>query len=489
MTTTKTLRAEQRGFLLEVTRLAFANPFSPDHAGVLRKLARLPPNAAESRIWTAIAGVIGRHLDAEGEGASTRIDSYAEADRPLIHIAALLRHYAEYRGDLDVFIAAQAQSAKPIALPFGKRILRQLEGAGFAPGEAARSIALLYQLRRAAYFITHEIIGRCPAIVALRMHLWNAVFTHRPEWYVKYLCGKMEDFSTLLLGETGTGKTAAARAIGLSGFIPYDAASQRFIEGLAPSFLSVNLAEYPASLIESQLFGHKKGAFTGAIAEHRGVFSRCSAHGSVFIDEIGDLDLTVQLKLLAVLQERSFTPVGSRERLDFHGRVIAATNRDLDELRASGRFRDDFYYRLCSDVITLPTLRRRFAEDAGELRLILAALLARAIGPHAEPFAEQIEARIRECLPRDYPWPGNVRELEQCVRRLVLTGTYDGDIGRSVPSSELARQFEAGQMKAMALLAAYCQALYRRHGSYVQVASITGLDRRTVRKYVAMAAA
>jgi transcriptional regulator with PAS, ATPase and Fis domain len=107
------------------------------------------------------------------------------------------------------------------------------------------------------------------------------------------------------------------------------------------------------------LFGHKRGAFTGAIDAHEGVFSRCSAHGAIFLDEIGDVSRPVQIKLLQVLQERTFSPVGSREKLRFRGRVIAATHQPLDDLRDRKIFRDDFFYRLCSDVIVV----RRFASD------------------------------------------------------------------------------------------------------------------------------
>jgi transcriptional regulator with GAF, ATPase, and Fis domain len=294
----------------------------------------------------------------------------------------------------------------------------------------------------------------------------------------------MEDFSTLLLGETGTGKTAAARAIGLANFIPYDPKTKRFKEGFIRSLVALNLAEYPVGLIESQLFGHKRGAFTGAIDSHQGVFGRCSVYGSVFIDEIGDVDLPTQIKLLTVLQERTFTPVGSQEKLRFHGRVIAATNKDLEDLRTTGHFRDDFYYRLCSDVITLPPLRQRIAENPGELRLILDALIKKTIGEQSERFAERIEQRIRECLPPDYPWPGNVRELEQCVRRICLTGSYFGDKKLRPEPSEFQKNIEQGNLTAVQLLSAYCQTLYQHHGSYEDVARITALDRRTVKKYV-----
>src|SRR5213078_1832008 len=132
-----------------------------------------------------------------------------------------------------------------------------------------------------------------------------------------------------------------------------------FAESFTRTFISLNLSQFPEALIESELFGHKKGAFTGAIEAHEGVFARCSPHGAIFLDELGEVSIPTQIKLLQVLQERTFSPVGSREKLRFCGRVIAATNSELDELRRQKVFRDDFYYRLCSDILTVPSLRQR----------------------------------------------------------------------------------------------------------------------------------
>ena len=296
----------------------------------------------------------------------------------------------------------------------------------------------------------------------------------------------MEDFSTLLLGETGTGKGSAAAAIGRAGFIPYLPAERRFAASFADAFIATNLSQFSEALIESELFGHVKGAFTGAIGNHAGLFERCNAHGALFLDEIGEVSVPVQIKLLHVLQDRVFTPVGGHERKRFSGRVIAATNRSLDELRREGRFRDDFFYRLCSDVIEMPSLRRRIADAPGELEQLVRLLVKRIAGTEDAELADRVLEALEASVPRDYAWPGNVRELEQAVRRILLTGRYAGDLVDASPSDEdaLLARLRAGELTASELLGQYCALLYRRYGTYAEVAKRTGLDPRTSRKYV-----
>ena len=321
----------------------------------------------------------------------------------------------------------------------------------------------------------------------LRLSLWNNVFTHDIRLYERHLWNRMEDFSTLLLGETGTGKGAAAAAIGRSGFIPFDEKKNGFKESFMRSFTAINLSQFPEGLVESELFGHRKGAFTGAVEAHEGVFARCSPHGAIFLDEIGDVPVPIQIKLLKVLQDREFSPVGSHEKRRFHGRVIAASNKSIDELRRARLFRDDFFYRLCSDVITVPPLRQRLAEEPGELSDLIAVVVRRTVGEEAQELTEFVRDVIRKTsVGSRYAWPGNVRELEQCVRRILLTRTYDGD-RQSTPRDAQSRMVEgllAGRLNARELLAGYCALLHGRHGTYEEVARRTGLDRRTARKYV-----
>jgi len=357
---------------------------------------------------------------------------------------------------------------------------------GFEEERALRIFAIFYQIRRAYYFIDKGLIGQSPSMMTLRMHLWNSVFTHNMKWYDTFLCDRMEDFSTLLLGETGAGKGAAAAAVGRSGFIPFDRGKACFAGSFTRNFISINLSQYSESLIESELFGHRKGAFTGAVENHDGIFSRCSPNGSILLDEIGDVSIPVQIKLLQVLQERTFSPVGSHDKLRFYGRVIAATNKSMDELRSEKKFRDDFYYRLCSDIIWVPALRQRLQEDTGELDGLLSHLIARMIGKPEEAVVVLVKEALMRDLGRDYHWPGNVRELEQAVRSVLVTRQYKGDSKVSDPDlrERLLRGIDAGTIDADAVVRSYCYLLYQRYSTYEEVARRTGLDRRTVKKHV-----
>jgi transcriptional regulator with PAS, ATPase and Fis domain len=349
---------------------------------------------------------------------------------------------------------------------------------GFAQEAARRYFALFFQLRRAFYFIQGSLAGECESMRRLREALWKNVFTHDMRGYEAALWNRMEDFSTLLLGETGTGKGSAAAAIGRSEFIPYVPAERRFAANFAETFIAINLSQFPESLIESELFGHRKGAFTGAIDHHAGVFERCSEHGALFLDEIGEVSVPVQIKLLQVLQERTFTPLGGREKKRFSGRVIAATNRPPDTLRR------DFFYRLCSDVIQVPTLRERIAESSAELPQLVRLLVDRITGSAA--LADTVMQSLEETVPRGYSWPGNVRELEQAVRRILLTGRYTPGAAAAGQDEDalLVEKLRAGELTAAELLARYSAMLHRRLGTYAEVAKRTGLDPRTTRKYV-----
>ena len=320
----------------------------------------------------------------------------------------------------------------------------------------------------------------------LRERLWNNVFTMDMDIYDRHLRDRMEDFSTLILGETGTGKGTVAAAIGQSGFIPFDEKTGRFTESFTRSFIELNLSQFPETLIESELFGHRKGAFTGATYNHEGVFSRCSRHGAILLDEIGEVSQPIQIKLLKVLEDRQFSPVGSHDTLRFKGRIIAATNRSIKEIVRHKILREDFLYRMCSDVIIVPPLRQRIKEEPLELDDLLAHTVQRIIGKPSEALAAMCHEIIGSELGMAYPWPGNVRELGQCIRQILLNRKYQRIHQEALAGSDRAREADPDilELDAQGLLQQHCYRLYREFGTYGEVVLRTRLDRRTVKKYI-----
>jgi DNA-binding NtrC family response regulator len=478
------LSPSSRDFFALISDAAFANPFSDERARIDRRIVGASKGADRAETIVRLTAMVHEKLrDLE----PIQLARHAVEDRALLEQAVLFDVFHRYSDPFDALIQEQlARGAKSVRVSFGREALQEMVRVGLEPAAARRYFAFFYQLRRAFFFIERSLPGSSASMRALRERLWANVFTSDPRLYARVLWQRMEDFSTLLLGETGTGKGAAASAIGRSGWIPYDEKSDTFEESFVQSFHSVNLSQFPEALIESELFGHRKGAFTGAVDGHDGVFARCSPHGAIFLDEIGEVGVPTQIKLLRVLQDRTFSPVGGHETLRFAGRVVAATNRSLDAMRERGQFRDDFFYRLCSDVIEMPSLGARLREDPGELDALLRVIVTRILGV-ASP---ETEARVRAAIDRDlgpeYAWPGNVRELEQCVRRVVLTRGYAGD-RRTRPAPDGARDAHArllevvGEETAQGLVARYCRALHARHGTYEEVARRTGLDRRTVK--------
>ena len=481
------LNAQDREFFTALADVVFGNPFTPQRAELISRLAPGVPLGDMTTHREALAQVVGPRLGPWLREGAPALQRLGAEDRRLLEPALLYVGYHRCVPQLDALIERQAgQGGAPLTVPFADEVIAELVRSGFPEERAVRYFAMFFQLRRAFYFILTSLAGESDSMRRLREALWNNVFTHDMRGYEAALWSRMEDFSTVLLGETGTGKGSAAAAIGRSEFIPYLPAQRRFATNFAESFISINLSQFPETLIESELFGHRKGAFTGAIDHHEGVFERCDPHGALFLDEIGEVSIPVQIKLLQVLQERTFTPLGGREKKRFSGRVIAATNRPLDTLRREGRFREDFFYRLCSDVIEVPTLRQRIQESPGELVHLVRLLIIRIAGTQASELADSIMEALERDLPRGYPWPGNVRELEQAVRRILLTGRYTGGIVKVASSEEdaLEEKLRAGQLTADELLSRYCALLYRRLGSYAEVARQTGLDPRTSRKYV-----
>lgn len=478
----------ERDFLYKIRDAIFSNPFGLTRLGIDIEAAGLGHDASIEEVLEKLVYKVGKIIEAVRYSVATKDENLPENDLQLLQYGMLFHTFHVHCESYDLHIGEQVKKGDECCrVPFAKDVLKTLTEYGFTNQDAIRFFALFFQMRRAFFFIK-SIAGSSPCVMDLRRILWNNVFTRDIGLYNQYLWNRMEDFSTMILGETGTGKGMAAAAIGRSGYIPFDDRTNKFSESFAKTFISINLSQYPEQLIESELFGHKKGAFTGAVETHKGIFARCSPCGSIFLDEIGDVSVPVQIKLLQVLQERLFSPVGSHRSEKFQGRVIAATNRSIEKSRKEGRFRDDFYYRLCSDVIEVPPLRQRLRENPDELTEILAVTVSRILGESSDEIVMAVKGYIVKNQPKDYNWPGNIRELEQCVRRLLLNNSYNWQQpGRTKGKSEqLVEEIKTGSLSAIMLLSYYCKILYEQHGSYEAVARLTELDRRTVKKYICM---
>jgi two-component system nitrogen regulation response regulator GlnG len=236
---------------------------------------------------------------------------------------------------------------------------------------------------------TDHMIGRSPQI----LEVYKSIGRVAPQ-----------DVTVLIRGESGTGKELIARAI-----------YQHSQRAEAP-FLAVNCAAIPDALLESELFGHEKGSFTGADRQRIGKFEQCSG-GTIFLDEVGDMSPLVQGKLLRLLQEQRFERVGGNQTIQTDVRIIAATHRDLEAMSNAGTFRADLYYRLNGFTISIPPLRDR-GDD-------IVLLLERFFGQFARQLGKDVQGIAPDArkLLVDYPWPGNVREMQSAVRRALLQTT------------------------------------------------------------------
>jgi formate hydrogenlyase transcriptional activator len=224
------------------------------------------------------------------------------------------------------------------------------------------------------------------------------------------------DSTVLVLGETGTGKELIAHAI------------HNLSARCGRPFVKLNCAAIPFDLLESELFGHEKGAFTGAVAQKIGRFEIADT-GTLFLDEIGDLPLALQPKLLRVLQEQEFERLGSGRTHHINVRLVAATHRDPAQMVAHNEFRSDLYYRLNVFPVVVPPLRER-REDIRQLVLHFAEVFGRRMGKHIEQIPETtMDAFIA------YPWPGNVRELQNLIERAVIRSD-DGVLPNPLPPSQ-----------------------------------------------------
>ena len=345
--------------------------------------------------------------------------------------------------------------------------------------------SFVYQIRRAFYHTQNSMIGNSKAMTQLRIRVWNSIFTHNMKRYLRSLYYRMENVVTLIEGPSGSGKELVARAIGFSRFIPFDKTSRKFNTNYRQVFYPINLSALSETLIESELFGHQKGAFTGALQNRAGYFESCGTYGTVFLDEIGETDASIQVKLLRVLQTRQFQRLGDTKPLRFHGKIMAATNRNLETEMQNGNFRTDFYYRLCADRIETPSLVSMLGTKK-ELELLVSFIAQRIAGSQEKKtLTAEVTTWINRSMPSGYSWPGNFRELEQCVRNIMVHGEY-----RAQDSQEDASLEKTAEYTHTPTLNQWIQTLvnreYAKTPNFAQVAERLQVDRRTVKKYLSL---
>ena len=480
-----------------IGKLGFTNPFGPERPRleaiiVGEQVARSSPWSRsldwplEDPALPAIQEEAERQL-AGAHAGFARGTKYTDGDRDLIRGVALYVLY--YRYDAELYASITGTTGAATFYDAFRDDFRALfEHVGPPPWapNPGDLFALFFQTRRAFHFVFHQILGTSLAAAKLRASVWESLFTHDPWRYLAHLQGRMHEASTLILGPSGTGKELVASAIGLSSFIPFDERNGRFARDFRNAFHPLHLAAMSKTLIESELFGHKKGAFTGASADRMGHLEGRSSSETMFLDENGELDAEIQVKLLRVLQSRSFHRLGDTEPRSFGGKVVAATNRDLPREMAAGRFREDLYYRLCSDVIKTPSLQEQVDCDVDELGHLVNVLIQRTLGSADQGSFEEVMSGIERGVGFDYRWPGNIRELEQCVRNLLIHGHYlPGTAPKEAGGLEsLFQRMRNAEANLDQVASEYSNFVYRREGSYTRAGQLLGVDRRTVSKHI-----
>jgi len=500
----------ERAFLEAVTGLASSNPFLPEHTAFERAalgedfvegepIWSLPvdqPERPRANIWRIAARLedlvpqLRERLHSGVSANEHERELYENAVERLLYQRFYARFYDATFG---------TASRLPGRWQFYREFLAdwrhffhlslRLPSAPEPFNNPTHTFACFRQIQRAFDQILRDIIGGSLPAARLRASVWQSIFTHDMLRYRRTLYARMGEFATLITGPSGTGKELAAHAIAQSRYLPFDDSSLTFPGESVALFYPINISALSPTLVESELFGHRRGSFTGAIADRKGWLETCPEQGSVFLDELGDLDPGIQVKLLRVIETRTFHPVGSTAARAFRGKLIAATNRDLAARSAKGEFREDLYYRLCSDQIVTPSLAEQIAGSYAALQEMIVYMTRRVAGAHADTdaasLAHDVTQWIDRNLGRHYEWPGNYRELEQCVKNVLIRRDYRPlRAPTPAPFGDIAADLAEGRLTADDLLTRYCTLVYRRTHSYEETARRLNLDRRTVKSKV-----
>lgn len=490
------LKPTERQFLRGVAKLAYCNHFLPERVEY-EKAALGRDFVPGEPVWSAsvaapdlprpnvlrihyrlepLLNTVRSRIIATGEIGADDLAIYEECVQHLLYLryypqfltaSGKCKFYRDFVSDCQFFLDLPGKSFETLQQP-------------------AHVFACFRQIQRAFGYIFDNIIGSSIPAARLRASIWESIFTHDMRRYRRTMYAKMREFPTLITGPSGTGKELVARAIAGSRYVPFDVERLEFVEERNEIVLPINIAALSPTLIESELFGHRRGSFTGAVSDRKGWLETCPRLGSVFLDELGEMDLAIQVKLLRVIETRKFSPVGDTVEREFHGKLIAATNRDLAIEIRDRRFREDLYYRLCADLIETPSLAEQIADSPDVLKELLFYMTRRAVGDEAHKTMPEVESWISEHLPKNYNWPGNYRELEQCVRNIVIRRSYRPmqQPTHKQKADGFFDEFRAGRLKISEVIAYYAALVYRQTGSYESAAERLALDRRTVKAKV-----
>lgn len=494
------MRPEERAFARTMTRLTSCNHFLPERIDLEREALGSAFAEGPTATWNlnfdsnvkslnilrltektaALVDSVHQRLIRGGRLNVEELDGYI--DLVSYHL------YQVYRKDFEALTSSHGSMSGPLRCydAFSRDVVRYLQPARQAAPpclEVARLFAGLWQIERAFINIFTNIVGSSAAIAKLRASVWQSIFTCDIKRYRQGLYERMHEITTLITGPSGTGKELVAKAIASSAYIPFDPEKRQFAVDHRELFLALNLSALSSNLLESELFGHKRGAFTGALQDHAGWLQACPARGSVFLDEIGEISGGLQVKLLRVLETRTFHRLGESNSQSFGGKIIAATNRNLGQETQAGRFREDFYYRLCSDVVVTPSLREQLAEAPEDLPRLVRFIARRFLTAElSDELADEVGQFVARRLGREYSWPGNFRELEQCVRNILVRRSYEPiQLKPDDPAVALAASIENGRLTAEELLQHYCSIVYARTHNLEETARRLQLDRRTVK--------